>query len=230
MLQGVRAARLSARSVSQTQMTVSRTTRCLISGTVGALIVVHGIFPNFALDLVTVILLALGVLPWLTRGVESVELPGGVKITLRDVERAENEIASAVAPKQVEAGEPGKAVVIEAPTAVARAEALPPTIIAAQVDPNLSLVSLRIEIEKRLRTLANSIAEDQRLPLARLLRRLQQHGVLDVNIVAGLDELIRLGNSAAHGATVEPDVASWASTQGDEILKTLDEIIRKRAG
>lgn len=211
-------------------MTVSKTTRVLISASAGALIVVHGLFPNFALDLVTVILLGIAVLPWVTRGVESVELPGGVKITLRDVEKAENEIASAPAAKQIETGAEPKSVVVEVPVATARAQAVAPTVVTSQVDPNLSLVALRIEIEKRLRVLANTIAEDQRLPPARLLRRLQQHGVLDVNIVSGLDELIRLGNSAAHGARVEPDVASWASTRGEEILRTLDRIIDERAG
>jgi hypothetical protein len=207
-------------------MTISKTTRWVISGAATALIIAHGFFPSFALDVVTIVLLGVAVLPWVTRTVESVELPGGVKISLRDVEKAENKIETSVQtpshqvePSQDQATE----AMVQGPFQLGTV--MRPV---KSVDPNLSLVGLRIEIEKRLRLLSNSDQEDQQ-PLTRLIRALQQEGVLDINIATGLNELIRLGNSAAHGAVVEPDVAAWANTRGDDILRRLDAAIARRA-
>lgn len=92
----------------------------------------------------------------------------------------------------------------------------------ADHDPNLALVGLRIEIEKRLRALASKydVKPDQSIGL--LLNLLHDRAVLDSKSAAGLEELIKAGNRAAHGATVESEVASWAFETGPQILRLLD--------
>jgi hypothetical protein len=92
-------------------------------------------------------------------------------------------------------------------------------------DPNLAIVGIRIEIEKRIRELAEIEGLRLNQPLSRLLRELQFRGVLNQTVFTGLQEIVMAGNQAAHGARVEPSISDWAFTYGPEILLTLDRII-----
>jgi hypothetical protein len=50
-------------------------------------------------------------------------------------------------------------------------------------------------------------------------------GIISGSNMSGLQELIYAGNQAAHGAKVEPEVASWAVDIGPRILSSLDSKI-----
>ncbi len=93
-------------------------------------------------------------------------------------------------------------------------------------DPNLALVALRIEIEKRIRKLAqqHNLASD-RTSLMRIFRSLQSAGVLRDPVLSGLQELVMFGNQAAHGADVDPQAASWAVDYAPSVLAALDEAL-----
>ena len=89
-------------------------------------------------------------------------------------------------------------------------------------DPNLALAGLRLEIETRLRR----IAEDHNIenqPASRLVTSLVKKNVFQKMEGQVIQELLRLLNSAVHGAQVEPLAVEWASEIGPRILRALDQ-------
>ena len=101
----------------------------------------------------------------------------------------------------VAAGGPGFANVRDAGEKVTASLPAPPVappqagqasfLVVAEHDPNLALVGLRIEIEKRVRALARLHNLDERRPLGQLLRELTQRELLPGDTVGGLEELLR---------------------------------------
>ena len=182
--------------------------------TLGALIVavVHVTRPQLAIDGVTLALIGVALLPWARTFLESLELPGGFKVQYRHVQSAGQALIDAAAEVQPP-GEVGQ-VLPERPAYLE----------VASSDPNLALVGLRIELEKRLRDLArrSGISEADRLTLRRLLDLLRNQDVLGQKEAAALADLIASGNNAAHGANVEPSVSAWAFEVGPSILSYLD--------
>ena len=185
--------------------------RPAIGAVLVALAIFHYVVPRVdAISLALVVLaLALFLAPWL----ESREIPGFLKITYRQVSEAGAKIAIG----RVEAETRTTA------SEYARRDARSRFILTAS-DPNLSLVALRIEIERRLRELA-SVLDVDGLPLSKLLREAVDRGALANEVASGLSDLISLGNKAAHGASVEPAAADWARSVGPLILEQLDRII-----
>lgn len=172
-------------------------------------IIVHAICPNIKIDSITLGLFIIAILPWITSIIESAKFPGGWEIKFRDLKEA----AEKISPKEELAEELDESLSF---------------VKIAEYDPNIALVALRIEIEKRLRELAKlAKIENFRMPLSKLLRELQRKEILTSSVFSGLQEIIMAGNQAAHGAKVEPTIADWAFTYGPKILAALDEIIQK---
>ena len=111
--------------------------------TLGAIltIVVHLIWPSLAIDGITLMLIVIAIVPWLAPLFKSIEFPGGLKIEYRDLAKVQEKA------EQANLLVPVTAVDIETEY---------PFQIVAEDDPNLALAGLRIEIEKRLRRLAQS--------------------------------------------------------------------------
>ncbi len=183
--------------------------------TLGALIVAfaHLIWPSLAIDAITIVLLASALIPWLAPLFKSLEFPGGWKIEFPELQKAGDRAESAglLAPA---AGAPQRGFAFQA---------------IAEEDPNLALAGLRIEIEKRLRLLAESrgLAVD-RAGLGQLLRLLSQREILSTEERSVLADLTGLLNSAVHGARVGPGSASWAMEVGPRLLKALDERVSEK--
>lgn len=179
-----------------------------IGFTVVALAIFAGriFFPNLKIDVVSLGLLAFAILPWLAPLIKSAELPGVGKIEFRDVRDAAVKVTG------------GENV---GPAAASRgAEQL--YISIADQDPRLALVGLRIEIEKRLRELAELTDARKNQPLISLTRELERKEILHPASAVGLRELIFYGNEAAHGAAVSADVAASAVEYGPNVLAILD--------
>ena len=190
------------KALSLTSLKIGITTICSI------LILVRLIWPNINIDSVTLGLLVVAVLPWLSPLIKSFELPGGTKVVLRDLKAASDKIVGDT-PISSEQPKP-EASYLE----------------IADTDPNLALVGLRIEIEKRLRTLGSHFNIPINKPLRLIILDLRLDNVITHDVANGLLELIRAGNSAAHGAWVEKDVANWAIDSGRNILAQLDQLLK----
>lgn len=183
----------------------------LLSAVAVLFIAAHMIWPQLEIDSITVALIVLAIVPWLAPVVKSFELPGGVKVTLRELESASSKVI----------GSPPSAP----PASTPDSDLL--QIIAAS-DPNLALAALRINIEGSLRKLASARGIDAKgLRLRTLIRRLHDSGVVPPTISSGLEELVLLGNQAVHGADVAPQGASWALEAGPRILGFLDDMVRE---
>lgn len=191
--------------MNSTKEDPTRRLKIAITSVAGLGLVAHLAFPNLAIDAISLGLLTIAVLPWLAPLVKAAELPGGFKIEFQDVKAAAERVA---------AGAP------EVVANVVRPEPLYLTI--SEQDPGLALVGLRIEIEKRLRDLAVQSGIPKSRPLTQLTRELEERSILSGESASGLRDLISLGNQAAHGVRVGPDVAYSAVEFGPKVLQVLD--------
>lgn len=179
-------------------------------------IIARILWPEIRIDSITLGLIILALLPWFSEIIESAKLPGGWEIKFRDVQKAAEKVVEEVS---------AKTGAEEKKLSTTDTILEPAFLHIAERDPNLALAGLRIEIEKRLRTLARYFQVPERLSLTQMLRELQKSEILTASALGGLQELIYAGNQAAHGAKVEDGVADWAISYGPVILKTLDKII-----
>jgi hypothetical protein len=185
--------------------------RILITTVALVVFVLRLVFPMMQIDAVSLGLLVVAILPWLSSLIKSVELPGVGKIELQDVKAAVEKVEAPEASAEDQAA----------------SDAQSSYLAIAQQNPSLALVGLRIEIEKRLRALAEKAGVPKSRPLTQLARDLVDHGVLSSRSVGGLLDLIGLGNQAAHGVEVAEDAAISAVEYGPKILKTLDSKLAK---
>ncbi len=205
------------------------------------LLVLHVVWPALGIDITAIALLFIAALPFLgallkdlaSSGVKNLELPGGIKIELAEVKAAADKVirgwANVELPSMKASGtatvtkaEPSEEKIpIEDPIAAIRE--------VANTDSNLSLVAFRIEIEKRIREIAEKFQiRSHRASLGKLIRELQNRQILPPDVSAGLMDLVALGNRAAHGAEVDPPAADWVLDSGASIILELDNILRNQ--
>lgn len=203
------------------------------------LLVLHLLWPSLRIDPITIALLFIAALPWIgpvlknlaSSGVKSVELPG-IKIEMRDVKHATDKVIhghldatlpmlklKATMSESIPSPQEEKqAKETEDPIAYIRE--------VANADSNLSLVAFRIEIEKRIRRIAEiSNLKSTRQSLNLIIKQLQDKKALSLEVSSGLMELIAFGNSAAHGVKVDDAAAQWVLDVGPSIIIKLDNII-----
>lgn len=185
--------------------------------TLGAVLLAlaHLVWPTLAIDSITLVLVVIALLPWLAPIFKSLEFPGGWKVEFQDLQKA--------AQKADNAG-------LLAPTAATVAHPTDEPGFSfqriADQDANLALAGLRIEIEKRLVSLAEEKGVEVRgRGLGQLLRVLSEHQVLGHEARSALADLTGLLNAAVHGATVDPRTAAWAMDIGPRLLRGLDQMI-----
>lgn len=195
--------------------------KILISAGAVALIVGHAIWPSLTIDTITLGLLIVALLPWASSFISSAKFPGGWEVKFQDLKQASNKIEAAAqaSPAAASSISPSGSF-----NSAPFSNSVPP---AVQVDPNLALVSVRIEIEKRLRALASNNNLQANVSLNRMLGDLAKKEVLPEQVVGPLRDIIAAGNSAAHGATVEPQVQQWVAESGAEVIGILDNLLRK---
>jgi len=182
-----------------------------ITAIAGLIIAIHLIWPSLAIDAITLTLIIVAAIPWLAPLFKSLEFPGGWKVEFKDLAKAKE--------KADEAG-------LLAPSADVNASLEYPFQIVAEDDANLALAGLRIEVERRLRELAQSAGISiQRAGVGRLMRLLFEKEILTKQEYSVLSDMIGLLNAAVHGAEVDSKAADWAMEVGPRLLKALDERI-----
>jgi hypothetical protein len=172
-----------------------------------SLTILHVIAPNYV-DYITILLFIVIVIVWLPN-IKSIEFPGGPKLEFHKIKDAVDEVIGDKEPNVIDSKE--KPVYEQ----------------IFEIDPNLSLVYFRIEIERRVRELAeNNGIHTERRGLSLILRELQGNNIMSSDISAhGLIELIQFGNQAAHGIEVPKDAAKFMLDAGPKIIAILDEVI-----
>ena len=173
----------------------------------------HVLFPAIEIDAITVTLIGIAVIPWLGTLFKSVELPGGVKVEYQDLEKAAKKVEASGLINSAERLKPMQNHVYSFQT-------------VSGEDPNLALTGLRIEIESRLKNLAER--HDIKVKgqgVNPLTRSLEKSGVLAHEEAAAIRDLLPLLNQAAHGADVEDSAFGWAMDFGPRVLGALEDRI-----
>ncbi len=184
--------------------------RIIIS--VGALIIIliRRIFPQLQIDIIDVILLVILLLPWFSDLIKELEVPGFGKIGFQDVKSAGDKIGlQNTFSNQSSSYEPE-----------------PDSYSYLPNNSNSLFVILQIQIEKRVRELAEINKIPTSLSVTKLISELVHREILKPSMGNGLIDLIHLGNQAAQGARVDPSAALWVKENSHQIFKSLDDIIK----
>lgn len=205
-----------------------------ITVVVGSFIAARLIWPTLNIDELTFGLLILAALPWFAPVIKSLKW-GNVEITTRDMRVAGEKVTQTVklrgtagyASDKLAADAEASAERIQAVTAMVADALKNIQSFSAKEDPNLALISLRYEVEKRLRELAVIVGIDPDQTLVKLLGNFDREEVIALSVYSGLREIVVAGNQAAHGARVEPGLAGWVATNGREVLAALDVILQE---
>ena len=196
-------------------MTSQRKTQIAISGGSLLLAVLHLLLPAIRLDAVTLTLLGAAVVPWLLPLFKSLKLPGGWEVEFRDLQDTELRA--------------DRAGLLDEEPADSEGDHEYSFQVVANEDANLALAGLRIEIEKRLVSLADSAQiTKRRRGISGLLRSLSDRQVLSKEERRVLWDMIELLNAAAHGASADHQHAQWALDVGPRLLTTLDKRIQQQ--
>lgn len=162
--------------------------------------------PELGIDGVIIILLVCAIAPWLLPILKSVELPGGLKFEFRELQRAEKGARDAGLISTSE-----------------QARADYPFLEVVDSDTGLALAGLRIEIEKRLRFMAESNGmKVGRNGLGAVLRYLYDNHLVTESERSVISDLTAALNRAAHGMLVDAQTADWVIDIGPRILAGLD--------
>lgn len=184
--------------------------RVAVSLGAGVLILVHHVWPAIEIDAITLGLVAVGLLPWLTSILESAKFPGGWEVKFREIEEAGSEIVRSHSDSETK--QDGQ------------------RLHEPELDSNLALVGLRIDLERVLRALSQDDPPAKKLPLQRLVSNLRSAGKIDASTEQGLLRIVDAGNRAAHGAAVEPGVGQWVRESGPRIISALGGTTCARCG
>lgn len=188
-----------------------RAIQIIITAIAALLAVGHAWLPEIKIDAITVTLLGIAVLPWLGPLFKSVELPGGVKVEYQELERAGKKVEESglISPEQALRPMQKHEYSFQA---------------VSGDDPNLALSGLRIEIESRLKDLAEKReVKTHGYGVNNLTRSLEKTGALSHEEAAAIRDLLPLLNQAAHGAKVEESAFGWAMDFGPRVLGALED-------
>lgn len=189
-------------SVDQQHVKLKWTISCLAA----AALLTRIAFPNLRVDAVSLGFISVAILPWLSPLIKSAELPGGVKIEFQEFKAAVTKAAARDANVQSES----------------KNESVRQFVKVAEMYPDLALVALRIEIERRLKDLARTADVPSSWQPGKIAMQLGASNVIGTSVAAGLRELLLICNQAAHGVRVPLDVARSAIEDGPRVLEMLD--------
>ncbi len=172
--------------------------------------ILHMIYPNIVIDAITISLIVIAIVPWLGILFKSLELPGGLKVEYKDIEKVRDEADKAGFKVQDSKSKNQEFVFLQ----------------IADRDPNLALAGLRIEIEKRLIKIAQSNNIVIKNPsVYQLLRILGDQKILTDAQTGVLSNIIGILNNAVHGASIDKSTSDLALELGLELLGALDSKI-----
>jgi hypothetical protein len=169
--------------------------------------------PSIKIDIITLTLVVIAIIPWLAPLFKSLEFPGGWKVEFQDLKDAKD--------KADKAGLLGTESIVKKPQFA--------YLQVADQDPNLALAGLRIEIEKRLVRIAqvNNISMPH-VAVGQMLRILGEKKILTNEECSALADIIGVLNAAVHGASVDQKTAELAMEMGGRLIEALDEKISNR--
>ncbi|KDM89805.1 DUF4145 domain-containing protein [Photobacterium galatheae] len=160
---------------------------------------VHLFISSVDIDAITIVLMVLAALPWVFPYLKSLELPGGIKVemknVLKKVEQASAEIDGAL-----------------------------PTNGFQGVDTSLAFIAQRVEIEKIVRQYQPDLPSS-RFALTTRLTKLAKENILQQHLADALLEIVKLGNLASQGQFVHTEEAELILMRSGPLLDKLEQTL-----
>ncbi|GAB6261188.1 DUF4145 domain-containing protein [Photobacterium sp. R1] len=159
----------------------------------------HIFVETVEIDAITIVLMVLAALPWVFPYLKSLELPGGIKVemknVLKKVEQASAEIDGAVPSNGFQG-----------------------------VDASLAFIAQRVEIEKIVRRYQPDLPSS-RFALTARLTKLAKQNILQQHLADALLEIVKLGNLASQGQFVQTDEAELILMRSGPLLDKLEQTL-----
>ncbi|WP_120512771.1 DUF4145 domain-containing protein [Photobacterium salinisoli] len=156
----------------------------------------HVFVDTIDVDAITIVLMVLATLPWVFPYLKSLELPGGIKVEMKNaLEKVEQAAAEIDGPEQT-SGYQG-------------------------VDAALAFIALRVEIEKIVRRYQPDL-RSSRYSLPAQLHRLAKENVINQHLADALLDIVKLGNAASQGQFVHSEEAELILMRSGPLLDKLD--------
>ena len=180
------------------------------------LIIVHGFWSDiFVVDVLTVLILFVISIPFVAQFLRKAKFPGAEFEFKEEIRETEKLVQRSVEEAQRSRSEGKKFVPFETFKLSSVKELL-------NSDPVLALAALRIEIERKLRLLANSLdlrVNDNR-SLSALTASIRRQELLSSDQVAALQRIISMCNKAVHGYAVSEAEAREIMELAEDLNKT----------
>jgi len=195
-------------------MKLLKNRQTLISGILIILIIAHGLFNQaFQIDNATILLVGLLIfLPY-------IPLLSRIKFGDFEAEISHDDVKKL--------GEKADEIPSKESNELKKTDELA---LLAESDPTLALAMARIEIEKRVRTLAEIYLRN--IPahpnLRHLVSQLGNHKIIDPSLVSLLQDVVGVANQAIHGATIKKGDAITLAGYADKAVQELDAIVMNR--
>lgn len=150
--------------------------------------------------------LSIALVPWVLGVLERVSAPGGFEIVFAKAERELDQTPTVPDADDLRAFEYFKSD-----------------------DPNLAIAMLRVEIERRLRQIAETVmleppSNNRPRTLRTLANDLRKEGAISNEAVAIINDLMPVMNEAVHGVSLRSDASEFALQYGPKILALLKAV------
>lgn len=209
------------------------------------LIIVHAIYPDITIDSNTIILLIFMFLPWLSPFIESISFAGNTVKFRKQVEKLvekkdDDDTILKFPPGVAVPPERGVEVPLEVGVEVPESQSIPPDfqekvitgivsedpLLFTAEDPNLVLAALRIEMEKKIREIAqvSNIPAKERT-VNNILDSLVNQRRIPHSTSRFLADILQICNRAVHGAVVDAFSAARVLRIGKDAINWIDSII-----
>jgi len=165
-----------------------------------ALAFTHQFVDAITIDSITVLLVVLAALPWVFPYLKSLELPGGLKLELKDALQKVEKVTSGAIVKESAAEYQG-------------------------VDTSLAFVALRVEIEKTIRKYQPDMGKTKH-SLSLRLQTLANDEVITRPLSEALLEIVKLGNAAAHGREINSEEAELILLRSNALIEKLEGCLK----
>jgi len=199
-------------------MKSKRTIQIIITSIAILIGLLHALLPNLKIDAIFITLLVIAIIPWLEPLFKSVEFPGGLKVEFQELKKLEKDAKKAGLIKEkynIKKLNPETFSFIE----------------TAERNQQLALIGFRIELEKRLRKIAEKYSiESNKYSIGNLIEALSKNEILTLDESHSLKEIIKTLNNATHGIGYDENTAKWVIKNGPKILDSLDQKLEGRGG
>ncbi len=184
----------------------------MFSGVSVGLLIIHMVDHKATIDYISVALLVLAGLPWILPLLRHLELPGGIKMDLKEGVEEVQQLAKQegfIDSASVES-------IVQGPDDLVYEQLL-------KQDPNLALAAMRLNLERQLTSLLVDKTNIQFAGIGRILEMLRQRGTISQSEYVVIQHIVPVLNKAVHGSTIDPHSARRIISIGLQLMHSLKD-------